>query len=92
MKALGGMLSDAEIGIVDLSVPAIPKEVPVLVGHTTKPWGENGFHVCEIGTPVYEFQSSYQIESRPIDESKPVKIVRFYKDRFDMLKPLEYAE
>ncbi len=65
-----------------------PIEEPILVGYTTKRWGENGYHVCEIDTPVYEFEGQYFINSRPIDSTKPVKQVRFYKDRFKMLKPL----
>jgi len=59
IKALTNILSEVGIGLTDLSIPEISKEIPVLVGHTTKRWGENGFHICEPGTPVYKLPKDF---------------------------------
>ena len=81
------------IKVIETNAPEIPvREEPVLVGHTTKRWGENGYHICEIGTPVYEFEGGYFIESHHVSPTAPVKRVRFHKDRFDMLNPIDHAK
>lgn len=88
-EQVGALLAERGIQVIEIDKPEIQvREVPVLVGHTTKRWGENGYHVCEIGTPVYEFEGGYFIESVPLTANAPAKRVRFYKDRFNMLKPL----
>lgn len=56
---------------------------PVLIGHLNKYWGEVGYHKLEPGHPVYELNGIYQVEEDPLDEKKPKRIVKFYKENLE---------
>jgi len=88
LSMIDNNLKNYDIQIIDTSAPLLPLEVPVLVGTLNKPYGTKGYKISEVGTPVYEFQGFYQIETFPIEERLPMKIVKFYKDRFKSLQPL----
>lgn len=41
--------------LIDMSIDACEpyEDIPVLIGHLGKPWGEKGYHTCEVGHPIY---------------------------------------
>lgn len=74
------LLKELNIEIIDKSLPFIPQEKPMLIGHLNRHYGYYGYQLAEKGIEVFELKNQFYFEIQPLDIKLPNRTVNFYKD------------